>query len=76
MILIIIGLICGLIASILGAGSSMLVVPLLEYVYPSLVGESLTVQTITSAALVLTLFSTGAATVRHHFAKRIPYKKK
>ncbi|EZH65318.1 hypothetical protein DH09_16925 [Bacillaceae bacterium JMAK1] len=53
----------------------MLVVPLLEYVYPSLVGESLTVQTITSAALVLTLFSTGAATVRHHFAKRIPYKK-
>ncbi|MEH7342440.1 sulfite exporter TauE/SafE family protein [Bacillus sp. JJ1532] len=72
--LIIFGVLCGFIASILGAGSSMILTPLLLYVYPLITGNHFTIQTITSATLGLTFFSTAAATIRYHNARLIPYR--
>jgi uncharacterized membrane protein YfcA len=73
-LLVIFGMLCGLIASILGAGSSMMMAPLLLYVYPVLTGQCFSIQTITSATLALTFFSTTAASIRYHHAKLIPYR--
>lgn len=73
-ILVVFGIACGLIASILGAGSSMMVTPLLMYAFPLITGEYLPIQTIISAALALTFFSTAAASIRYHNAKLIPYR--
>lgn len=55
-ILVVFGVLCGMIASIVGAGSSMMMTPLLLYLYPLLTGTQFTIQTITSATLALTLF--------------------
>lgn len=74
MILLFIAVICGILASLLGAGSSLMAVPLLEYVYPLISGQSLTTGAIISSALMLTLFSTGAASLRHHHLKTIHFR--
>ncbi|MEK3935321.1 sulfite exporter TauE/SafE family protein [Sporosarcina sp. FSL W7-1349] len=73
-ILVVFGVLCGMIASIVGAGSSMMMTPLLLYLYPLLTGTQFTIQTITSATLALTLFSTATASIRYHQAKLIPYR--
>ncbi|BAQ10317.1 permease [Bacillus sp. OxB-1] len=73
-ILVVFGVVCGMIASIVGAGSSMMMTPLLLYLYPLLTGTHFTIQTITSATLALTLFSTATASIRYHQEKLIPYR--
>ncbi|MGO4886165.1 sulfite exporter TauE/SafE family protein [Anaerobacillus sp. MEB173] len=74
LILVAFGVFCGLIASILGAGSSMMMAPLLLYVYPFFKGTYFSIHTITSATLALTFFSTTAASIRYHNANLIPYR--
>lgn len=74
LILIIFGAICGALAAILGAGSSMMLAPLLLYIYPAAADRQLTIEEITSATLALTFFSTAAASVRYHAAKLLPCK--
>ncbi|MEH6949299.1 sulfite exporter TauE/SafE family protein [Bacillus sp. JJ634] len=73
-ILVIFGVLCGMIASMVGAGSSMMMTPLLLYLFPLITGTQFTIQTITSATLALTLFSTATASIRYHQAKLIPYR--
>ncbi|RFU70278.1 sulfite exporter TauE/SafE family protein [Peribacillus saganii] len=73
-ILVVFGVLCGILASILGAGSSMMMTPLLIYVFPLVTGDYFSIQTITSATLALTFFSTATASMRYHAAKLIPYR--
>lgn len=65
---------CGIIASLLGAGSSLMSVPLLEYIYPIISSDKLSTNSIISGALMITLFSTGAASIRHHKRRTIQFK--
>lgn len=74
LILVVFGVLCGILASILGAGSSMMMTPLLLYVFPLITGKYFSIQTITSATLALTFFSTATASIRYHNAKLIPYR--
>jgi uncharacterized protein len=73
-ILVVFGFLCGMIASIVGAGSSMMMTPLLLYIFPLISGTQFTIPTITSATLALTFFSTAAASIRYHHQKLIPYR--
>jgi uncharacterized protein len=72
--LLIVGGFCGTVASILGVGSSMMMAPLLLYIFPFMAGVHLDIQTVNSITLVLTLFSTSAATIRYHRLGLIPYR--
>lgn len=74
LVLILFGCLCGFIANILGVGSSLMMVPLLLYVYPLLTGLTLDMQTILSATLALTFFSTTVGSVRYHQFGLIPYR--
>jgi uncharacterized protein len=58
----------------LGAGSSMMMTPLLLYLFPFITGKHFAIETITSSTLALTFFSTAAASIRYHNAKLIPYR--
>jgi uncharacterized membrane protein YfcA len=73
-ILFIFGLICGAIASVIGVGSSLMMLPLLLYVYPLLTGMHFNIETLTSATLILTFFSTSVASIRYHRLQLIPYR--
>jgi uncharacterized membrane protein YfcA len=73
-LLILLGAFCGTIASMIGVGSSMMLAPLLLYIIPLLTEVSFDIQTITSATLALTFFSTSMASIQYHRAKRIRYR--
>lgn len=74
LVLVFFGFLCGFIANILGVGSSLMMVPLLLYVYPLLTGLTLDMQTILSATLALTFFSTSVGSIRYHQFGLIPYR--
>jgi uncharacterized membrane protein YfcA len=73
-ILFIFALMCGAIASLIGVGSSLMMLPLILYAYPLLTGMYFDIQTVAAATLILTFFSTSVASIRYHRLKLIPYR--
>lgn len=72
--LLIFGFLCGTLASILGVGSSLMLLPLLIYVYPFVTGHHLDIHMIAATTLTLTFFSSSMAAIRYHHFRLIPYR--
>lgn len=74
LVLILFGFLCGVVSNIIGVGSSLMMVPLLLYIYPLFTGEYLPIQTIFSATLALTFFTCSFGAIGYHRQQLILYR--